>query len=255
MPIPLYDYSYKTVLITGAATGIGRSTALAFAASGAHVVAGVMADQQAAFEEELRATSAPAFLVEPLDVRDETSVQAFVHAGIRQFGHIDIAVNNAGIEGPFGPLHEMDISDFDNLVATNLRGIWLSLKHELQHMVPRKQGVIINLASTAGVQAIPMVAVYSATKHGIVGLTRGAALEQAANGIRVNAVAPGPVDTGLLTRMITGQVPLEVIAASIPLKRISQPSEIAQAILWLASGASGFVTGETLMIDGGLTQA
>lgn len=255
MTLPLYDYSSKTVLITGAATGIGRATAIAFAASGAHVVAGVLPGQVTAFEDEMKTLNAPAYRVKALDVRDEASVKAFVHYAASQFSGIDIAVNNAGIEGPFGPLHELDASDFDNLLATNLRGVWLSLKYELQHMVPRKAGVIINLASTAGVQAIPMVAVYSATKHGIVGLTRGAALEQAANGIRVNAVAPGPVDTGLLSRMISGQVPQEVIAGSVPMKRISRPAEIAQAILWLASDASGYVTGETLMVDGGLVQA
>jgi len=129
------------------------------------------------------------------------------------------------------------------------------MKYEILHMAPRGGGVIVNTSSTAGVQAIANISAYSATKHGIIGLTKGAALEQAANGIRVNAVAPGPVATGLLSRMVEGQVPLDVIANSVPMKRISEPEEIAEAILWLASDAASYVTGETLVVDGGITQS
>jgi NAD(P)-dependent dehydrogenase (short-subunit alcohol dehydrogenase family) len=168
-------------------------------------------------------------------------------------GGLEICLNNAGTEGRFGPLHQLTSADFDRLIAVNLRGMWLCLKYEIPHL--QKGAVIINTASTAGVQAIPMIGAYSATKHGIIGLTKAAALELAAQGIRVNAVAPGPVDTGLLSRMIEGQVPLQVIADSVPLKRIAQPAEIANALLWLASDGASYVTGETLVIDGGITQA
>jgi NAD(P)-dependent dehydrogenase (short-subunit alcohol dehydrogenase family) len=170
----------------------------------------------------------------------------------QRFGGFQIAVNNAGIEQRVGMLETLEPEDFDLLVSVNLRGVWCGMRYELPLM--QAGGVIINTASTAGVQAIAGVSVYSATKHGIVGLTRGAALEQAAKGIRVNAVAPGPVATGLLSRMVDGQIPLDVIAESVPMKRISEPEEIADAILWLASDAAGYVTGEILMVDGGMTQ-
>lgn len=253
--LPQYDYSGSTVCITGAATGIGRATAMAFAASGAQLMLGIMPGQDDGLEQELQAAGAGAVCVAHVDVRNEEEVSALIAEAASTFGGINIAFNNAGIEGPFGPLHELSASDYDNLVATNMRGTWLSMKYQLQHMLPRGQGVIINTASTAGIKAIPQVAAYSATKHAIIGLTRGAALEQAANGIRINAIAPGPVDTGLLSRMIEGQIPMEALAAAVPQKRISTPEEIAQAVLWLASDAAAYITGETLVMDGGLTQA
>lgn len=253
--LPQYDYTSKTVLITGAATGIGRAAALAFAGAGARLTVAMLEGQDAALEKELLAAGATAVRVHPTDVRKEEDISALVAAAIEGSGSIDIAFNNAGIEGPFGPLHELDTKDYDNLVGTNMRGVWLSMKYQLRHMAPRGQGVIINTASTAGIKAIPQVAAYSATKHGIIGLTRGAALEQAANGIRINAIAPGPVDTGLLSRMIEGQIPMDALASAVPQQRISQPDEIAQAVLWLASDAARYITGETLVIDGGLTQS
>lgn len=249
-----YHFDNTNVLIVGATSGIGKATAVAFSKAGANLMlAGLVCDGSEQFMSELKANSKGAVHFLQTDVTDENQVADLINTTIKEFTSIDVAINNAGTEGKFGPIHEMSSQEFDRLVSTNLRGTWLCMKYEIPHL--HKNSVIINMASTAGVQSIPMVGVYSATKHGIIGLTKGAALELAEQGIRVNAIAPGPVDTGLLSRMVNGQVPIEVIADSVPLKRIAQPEEIANAIMWLASDGSSYVTGETLMIDGGVTQA
>lgn len=249
-----FDFSGKRVLVTGATSGIGRAVAEAFLKAGASVMlAGLRQEDTDAFIASLAAGHAGRVFFRATDVADETGVQQLLVNTVEVFGGLDIAINNAGTEGPFGALQDMDSADFDRLMAVNLRGMWLCLKYEIPHL--QEGAAIVNTSSTAGVQSIPMIAAYSASKHGIIGLTKGAALELAARGIRVNAVAPGPVDTGLLSRMVAGQVPIEVIAGSVPMKRISQPDEIAAAILWLASESASYVTGETLVIDGGVTQA
>ena len=249
-----FDFSGKRVLVTGATSGIGRATAEAFLDSGAAVMlAGLMQSDTEAYITELAQKHSHRVFFRDSDISDESAVEKLVEDTVSSLGGLDIAVNNAGTEGPFGPLQAMTSEQFDRLTGINLRGMWLCLKYEIPHL--SKGSVIVNTASTAGIQSIPMIAAYSATKHGIIGLTKGAALELAAEGIRVNAVAPGPVDTGLLSRMIDGQVPLDVIADSVPLKRIAATEEIASAILWLCSDSASFVTGETLMVDGGVTQA
>jgi NAD(P)-dependent dehydrogenase (short-subunit alcohol dehydrogenase family) len=249
-----FDFTGKAALVIGGTSGIGWATARAFARAGAKVaVCGLAPDPAPEFERELREAGAPDAMFLPLDVRSAPAVECAVAAVVDRFGSFQIAVNNAGIEGPFGSLETLEPDDFDQLVSVNLRGVWCGMKYEILHMTGRG-GVIVNTSSTAGVKSIPNVSVYSATKHGIIGLTKGAALEQAANGIRVNAVAPGPVETGLLSRMVAGHIALDDIAKAVPLGRISSPDEIAGAILWLASDAAAFVTGETLVIDGGMTQ-
>lgn len=248
-----YDFSGSRVLITGATSGIGRATAEAFLKAGASVMlSGLRQDDTGELMQKLASDASGRVFFEEFDVSDESQVSALVEQAVAVLGGIDIVVNNAGTEGYFGPLHTMSSAEYDRLMGINLRGMWLSLKYEIPHL--GKGAVIINTASTAGIQSIPMITSYSATKHGIIGLTKGVALELAEQGIRVNAVAPGAVDTGLLHRMVDGQVPLEVIADSVPLKRIAQPAEIASAILWLASEGSSYVTGETLIVDGGVTQ-
>jgi NAD(P)-dependent dehydrogenase (short-subunit alcohol dehydrogenase family) len=251
-----YNFSGKAALVIGGASGIGWATARAFARSGAKVAVCDVAPMPEEFYRQLTEDGAPDALFQPLDVRSAPDVERAVSTVIDRFGGFQIAINNAGVEGPFVPVHELDEADFDRLISINLRGVWLGLKAEIRHMLQAgKGGAIVNTASTAGVQSIANIGAYSATKHGIIGLTKAAALEQAANGIRVNAVAPGPVATGLLSRMVEGHVPLDVIAQSVPMKRISQPEEIAEAILWLSSDAASYVTGETLMVDGGVTQS
>lgn len=250
-----FNFAGKAALVIGGASGIGWATACAFARAHAKVaVCGLAPSPAPDFERQLREAGAPDALFLPLDVRSAPDVERAVAAVADRFGGFHIAVNNAGIEGPFGPLESLEPDQFDQLVSVNLRGVWCGLKYEILHMRGRGGGVIVNTASTAGVKSIPNVSVYSATKHGIIGLTKGAALEQAAHGIRVNAVAPGPVATGLLSRMVAGHIALDDIAKAVPLGRISAPEEIADAILWLASDSAAYVTGETLVVDGGLTQ-
>jgi NAD(P)-dependent dehydrogenase (short-subunit alcohol dehydrogenase family) len=250
-----FDFTGKAALVIGGTSGIGWATARAFARAGAKVaVCGLAPSPQPEFVRQLTEDGAAEALFLPLDVRSAPDVERAIATVADRFGGFEIAVNNAGIEGRYGPIEALEPDDFDQLVSVNLRGVWCGMKYEILHMARRGGGVIVNTSSTAGVKSIPNISVYSATKHGIIGLTKGAALEQAANGIRVNAVAPGPVATGLLSRMVAGQIPLDVIASSVPLKRISAPEEIADAILWLASDAASYVTGETLVIDGGLTQ-
>jgi NAD(P)-dependent dehydrogenase (short-subunit alcohol dehydrogenase family) len=252
-----YDFSGKAVLVIGGTSGIGWATARAFARSGAKVATCGLAPPDAPdYVRQLTDDGAADALFLPLDVRNAADVERAVATVIDRFGGFEIAINNAGTEGPFAPIQDLDEADFDRLIAINLRGVFLGLKHEIRHMLKAgKGGAIVNTASNAGIQSIANIGAYSATKHGVIGLTKAAALEQATNGIRVNAVAPGAVDTGLLSRMVEGHVPIDVIAQSVPMKRISQPEEIAEAILWLASDAASYVTGETLVIDGGVTQS
>ncbi len=247
------DFSGKTAVVFGATAGIGRATALAFAAAGARVVISGLGSQEGqAVEAEVRRAGAEGFFVEA-DVRDEAAVRGVIERAAERYGRIHVAVNNAGTEGRYGPVHETTADDFERLIGTNLRGVWHGLKHEIPHMIAHGGGAIVNTASCAGVAGMANIALYTASKHGVVGLTKAAALEVARANIRVNAVAPGPVDTGLLHRMVGGHVDLAAIAQGVPMGRISRPEEIAEGILWLASDAASYVTGHTLVMDGGFT--
>ncbi len=247
-------FSGKVAVVLGATAGIGRATALAFAAAGARVVvAGLGADEGRTVEAEARRAAGGEALFIEADVTRADQVRAVIERAADRFGRIHAAVNNAGTEGRFGPVQAAEEEDFDRIIGVNLRGVWHGLKYEIPHMLAHGGGAIVNTASSAGVTGIANVALYTASKHGVVGLTKAVALELARSGIRVNAVAPGPVDTGLLHRMVAGHVDLEAIAASVPMGRISQPEEVAGAILWLCSDAASYVTGHTLVIDGGLT--
>ncbi|MGH8258586.1 MAG: SDR family NAD(P)-dependent oxidoreductase [Steroidobacteraceae bacterium] len=247
------DFSGKTALVFGATAGIGRSTALALAAGGARVVvAGLGADQGREVEGELGRAGAEGFFIEA-DVRDESQVRGALEQAVRRFGRIHVAVNNAGTEGRYGPVQDSTADDFERLIGTNLRGVWHGLKHEIPHMLAHGGGAIVNTTSCAGVTGMAQIALYTASKHGVVGLTKAAALEVARSNIRINAVAPGPVDTGLLHRMVGGHVDLATIAEGVPMGRISRPQEIAEGIVWLCSDAASYVTGHTLVIDGGFT--
>ncbi len=247
------DFSGKAVLVLGATAGIGRAAVLAFVSAGARVAfAGLGAEEGRAIAAQAGASGAEVLFTEA-DVTREAEVRGVVERAAERFGRIHAAVNNAGTEGRFGPVQDAEGQDFDRIIGTNLKGVWHGLKYEIPHMLAQGGGAIVNTASTAGVTGIANVALYTASKHGVVGLTKATALELASSGIRVNAVAPGPVDTGLLQRMVQGHIDLETIAASVPMRRISQPEEIASAILWLCSDAASYITGHTLVVDGGLT--
>lgn len=251
----MYSFAGKSALVMGGSSGIGRATALAFAAAGANVfIVGLGAAAGGEVEARARAAGVDAVFVEA-DVSREEAVKDAVEAAVARFGRVHAAVNNAGVEGPYGPVHEVSAADFDRVIAVNLKGIWHGLKYQIPHMLAKGGGAIVNMASSAGLTGIPNVALYTASKHAVVGLTRATALELAQSGIRVNAVAPGPVDTGLLHRMIGGHVDVAAVAAGVPMHRISRPEETAQAILWLCSDEASFVTGHVLAVDGGLTAA
>jgi NAD(P)-dependent dehydrogenase (short-subunit alcohol dehydrogenase family) len=215
--------------------------------------AGLGAERGRTLVEEIRSGGRVDAEFIEADVTREAEVKDLVDAAARRFGRIHAAVNNAGIEGGFGPVQDATTEMFDRIINVNLRGIWHGLKYQLPHMLAHGGGAIVNTASSAGVQPIPNVAIYTASKHGVVGLTKATALEVARSGIRVNAVAPGPVNTGLLHRMVAGNIDLSVIAEGVPMARISEPPEVASAILWLCSDAASFVTGHVMVVDGGMT--
>ena len=247
------DFKGRTAVVIGATAGIGRATALAFAKSGANVVAaGLGAADGMSLEAEIKAAGADGFFLEA-DVTREADVAEVIKQAEARFGRIHVAVNNAGVECTLGPVQDRTIEEFDRLIAVNLRGIFLCLRHEIPHMLKHGGGAIVNTASQAGLTGLAGVAIYAASKHGVVGLTKSAALETAQQNIRINAVAPGPIETGLLHRMVGDAIPMEAIAAQVPMNRIAQPSEVAEAILWLASDNASFVTGHTMAVDGGFT--
>jgi len=243
------------VLITGALTGIGRSTALAFAGTGARlIVSGRREDVGLALAGELRGLGAEAEFV-GADVSLEAEVRALVDRAVARFGRLDVAVNNAGTNGPGGLLTEQTAESYAATFDTNVLGVLLSLKHELRVMQPQGSGSIINLSSTMGHRGAPGASLYIASKHAVEGLTKAAALEAAASGVRVNAVAPGPVDTDMLTRF-TGTAERKAgLIAGVPFKRPGRPDEIAATILFLASAAASFITGQIIDVNGGKTAA
>jgi NAD(P)-dependent dehydrogenase (short-subunit alcohol dehydrogenase family) len=239
------------VLITGALTGIARATALAFARKGAKVVAsGRHEDAGAALAAELRAAGAEADFIRA-DVRHEKDVRALVDATVKRFGRLDIAVNAAGTEGKPGPATEQTTESYAATFDTNVLGTILSMKHELRVMQAQGSGSIINISSTFGHEGGAGASIYAASKHAVEGLTKSVALEFGAAGIRVNAVAPGPIQTGMLDRFTGGEEVKAYLATLNAQKRIGQPDEIARAILYLASDDASFVTGHILNVDGG----
>jgi NAD(P)-dependent dehydrogenase (short-subunit alcohol dehydrogenase family) len=247
--------NHPVVLITGALTGIGRATALAFAKEGADiVVSGRRDDAGRALVTELRALGAAAEFIRA-DVRHESDVQNLVDKTVARFGRLDVAVNNAGTEGTPGPVTAQTAESYAATFDTNVLGVLLSLKHELRVMQAQGAGSIVNLSSTMGHRGAPGASLYTASKHAVEGLTKSAALEAAAFGVRVNAIAPGPVETAMLDRF-TGNADRKAgLVAGVPLKRTGRPEEIADAIVFAASSKASFITGEVIAVNGGKTAA
>jgi len=241
----------KVVLITGALTGIGRATALDFAKEGARLIVSGRRDEAGAkLVTEIRGLGAEAEYVRA-DVRIEEDVHNLVDETIRRFGRIDVAVNNAGTEGKPGPLIDQTLESYTATFDTNVLGTFLGLKHELRVLIPQGSGSIINISSTLGQRTVPGASVYAATKHAVEGLTKTAALEAASANVRVNAVAPGPIDTEMLDRFTVNSERKAGLIAGVPLKRMGRPEEVAQTILFLASDNAPFITGQIVGIDGG----
>ena len=242
---------YPVVLITGALTGIGRAAALAFAAEGSRiVVSGRHEEAGQGLAAELRALGAEAEFIRA-DVRHEDDVRDLVDRTVARFGRLDAAVNTAGTEGHPGPVTEQSADSYAATFDTNVLGTLLSMKHELRVMEAQGSGSIVNISSTYGHEGAAGASVYAASKHAVEGLTKSAALEAAGSGVRVNAVAPGPTDTALLDRFTGNAERKAGLVASVPLQRVGTPTEIANAIVFLASDRSSFTTGQVLDVDGG----
>ncbi|MFM0071381.1 glucose 1-dehydrogenase [Paraburkholderia sediminicola] len=242
------------VLITGALTGIGRATALAFAREGNRVVvSGRREEAGQALAAELRALGAEAEFLRA-DVRFEAEVRSVVEQTVERFGRLDVAVNNAGTEGQLAPIVEQTATNYEDTFSVNVLGTLLSLKHEMRVMLAQGAGSIINLSSIAGQVGIAGASVYAASKHAVEGLTKSAALEGAAAGVRVNAVAPGPVATEMLDRFAGGSEEGKAsFLATIPARRAATPDEIAQTIVFLASDKARYLTGQNIAVDGAYT--
>jgi NAD(P)-dependent dehydrogenase (short-subunit alcohol dehydrogenase family) len=245
--------SDPVVLITGALTGIGRATAFAFAREGARLVVSGRHDEAGkALAIELRATGVEAEFVRA-DVRRDEEVRHLIDYTVTRFGGLDIAVNNAGTEGKLGPVTEQTAECYTATFDTNVLGTLLSMKHELRVMQARGSGSIVNISSTMGSRGAPNASLYTASKHAVEGLTKSAALEAAAFGVRVNAVAPGPVATEMLNRFTGSAERMAGLVAGVPMKRAGNPDEIADAILFVASPKAAFITGQIIQVNGGKT--
>jgi NAD(P)-dependent dehydrogenase (short-subunit alcohol dehydrogenase family) len=240
----------KVVLITGALTGIGRATAMAFAQEGARIVISGRHEEEG--QELVGKLGAEAKFVRT-DVRHEDDVRGLVDKTVELFGRLDVAVNTAGTEGKPGPVTEQSAESYAATFDTNVLGTLLSMKHELRVMLAQGSGSIVNVSSTFGHTGGAGASVYVASKHAVEGLTKSAALEASGFGVRVNAVAPGPIDTGMLTRFTGSDERKSGLIAGVPLKRVGRPEEIAESIVFLASDKASFITGATIAVDGGKT--
>jgi NAD(P)-dependent dehydrogenase (short-subunit alcohol dehydrogenase family) len=244
----------KTALVTGGASGIGRGVALAFAQAGAQVVvADIDVEGGEATVRQIRQAGSRALFVRA-DVAWNEDVEALVRTTVDTFGRLDCAFNNAGIELEQGRLAESDEELFDRMIAINVKGVWLCMKHEINQMLAQGGGVIVNAASVAGLVGAPKHAIYAASKHAVVGLTKSAAAEYGRKGIRINDVCPGVIRTAMLDRALeSGVGSEEQMVRMHPIGRLGEIEDVASAVLWLCSDASAFVTGHSLAVDGAMT--
>jgi NAD(P)-dependent dehydrogenase (short-subunit alcohol dehydrogenase family) len=239
------------ILITGGLTGIGRASAVAFAKKGAKVVVAGRRDEAGkALAEELRSLGSEAEFINA-DVRKEDDVRALVDKTVELFGRLDVAVNNAGTEGQPSPITDQSADTYAETFDTNVLGVILSMKHEVRVMQRERNGSIINISSTYGHEGAAGVSVYVGSKHAVEGITKSVALETAKSGIRVNGVAPGPTDTGMLTRFTGTPENKAALVTEVPMGRLGLPEELADAIVFIASDQASYITGHLLNVDGG----
>lgn len=248
------SFTGKVAFVTGAANGIGRATALAFAREGASVVVADVSAQGNQETARLIEEGGGRVLAIKCDVTQVEDVKSATFKGVEAFGRLDFAFNNAGIEQPMMAAADLTVQEWDRMVAVNLRGVFLCMKYEIPFMLKQGGGVIVNTSSGAGVKGFAGQAAYTAAKHGVIGLTRAAALDYAPSKLRVNAVCPGIIDTPMMQRFSGGtQEGRERVIAQEPIGRMGKPEEIAAAVVWLCSDAAPFVVGHALVIDGGQT--
>ena len=249
-------FANKVALVTGAASGMGLATAQAFAEAGAAVVlADFRKDPVNAEAQKLTAAGHKAIAF-GCDVSDDAQVAAMVDWTVAQFGRLDAAFNNAGVMAHIAPTADSTREEWDRVIGINLRGVWSCMKHELRHMVRQGSGAIVNNASVGALTGNPGIGSYIASKHGVVGLTRTAALEYIKHGIRVNAVNPGLIDTQIARDVVSGdEQAYAEIAKTVPIGRAGRPEEIASVVLWLCSPGASYVVGHALTVDGGMTIA
>ena len=245
--------SAPVVLITGGLTGIGRATALAFAKDGAKIVVSGRRDAEGrALASELRAAGAEAEFIRA-DVRFEDDVRNLVDGAVARFGRLDVAVNSAGAEGKPGPVTEFTAESYAAIFDTNVLGTLFGMKHALRVMQRQGSGSIVNISSTMGERGSANMSLYAGSKHAVEGITKSAAIEAAAFGVRVNAVAPGPTEPAMLDRLAGAPEKRAAFSAAIPLKRPGTPEEVADAITFLASDKARFITGQIIRVNGGKT--
>ncbi len=248
------EFQGKVALVTGGTSGIGRAAAVAYAKEGARVV---VAGRRAAEGEEtvrlVRAQGGEAMFV-PTDVAQEAQVKNLIGRTLEQFGRLDFAFNNAGIDQQPTPLLEQTVEMYDRVMDINVKGVWLSMRHEIPAMLKSGGGAIVNTSSALGVIALPGVEVYAASKHAVIGLTKSAAVEFGKQGIRINAVLPAAIETDMYRRFVGENAESKAaMTAMHPIGRIGTPEEIADAVIWLCSSKSSFVIGHSLLVDGGFT--
>ena len=247
-------FAEKVILVTGGNTGIGRATAKAFAREGARVV--ITGRREKEGEEtvtEINQAGGQGLFIRA-DMSKAEDVRMMIGRTVEAFGQLDCAVNNAGVEQLVTPLLDQTEAEFDRIISVNVKGVWLSLKYEIEQMLKQGGGAIVNMSSVSGLIGVGGVEIYAASKHAVLGLTKSAAMEFAKSGIRINAVCPGAIKTAMFERLTSGATEVvDLFKAAHPIGRMGEPEEIASAVLWLCSVGASFMTGQTITVDGGFT--